>query len=524
MTLLASAFYGCSSSDTKKSGADFTLWTPIDVTSQAIGVTNYGDMMYFKELENRTGVSVEFLHPIQGSTGNEALVTLLADEVLPDMIEVNWTTYPGGPQAALDDDVLVRLDDYLEEFAPNYYKYVQNPEYKLDIMSKDGSYYAFNVLNIDDKRQFNGFFIRGDLLEKWGLSVPETIDEWTTVLARAKAEGYQYPLSLGVGPFSPTGTAGAFDTGFGFMRGIYAENGKITWGAMHPNYKAYLKQLADWYKAGYFSPGFKTADAATTDGDIVNDRSIVCWGGIGGTAGKLIPAGQKNIPGFKLVACPFPVPNKGDKPEYYGVTGEGDPRAIGITTSCNDIEKAVTWCDYVYSDEGTILHTFGIEGETFYTEDLPEGTEPHPVFGDKVYKYTDLITKHEGYNSVNEALWSRFFPANHAGLNQSNYYLDGFYPYQEQKDAIVMFNENNEVEKTHRIPTLAYTTDEANEIAELTSLAYAEFEKGFYAIITGERPLSDYDAILAKARKSGYDRILEIQQTVYDRMMKLANE
>ena len=58
MTLLASAFYGCSSSDTKKSGADFTLWTPIDVTSQAIGVTNYGDMMYFKELENRTGVSI----------------------------------------------------------------------------------------------------------------------------------------------------------------------------------------------------------------------------------------------------------------------------------------------------------------------------------------------------------------------------------------------------------------------------------------------------------------------------------
>ena len=87
-----------------------------------------------------------------------------------------------------------------------------------------------------------------------------------------------------------------------------------------------------------------------------------------------------------------------------------------------------------------------------------------------------------------------------------------------------MFNQNNDVEKTHALPVLARTIDEANERAELLSIANAEFEKSFYEIVVGERSLSDYDSILQKARKDGFDRILELDQIAYDRMMKLANK
>ena len=46
--------------------------------------------------QEMTGVKVEFIHPTQGSE-NEEFSVLIAGNLLPDIIEWEWTTtYPGG--------------------------------------------------------------------------------------------------------------------------------------------------------------------------------------------------------------------------------------------------------------------------------------------------------------------------------------------------------------------------------------------------------------------------------------------
>ena len=95
---------------------------------------------------------------------------------MPDLIEYNWSEYSGGPGQALDDDVIISLNDYLEDHAPNYYDYMEREKakahdytWKLQAISEDGRYYGFNVLDIGTKQCANGIFVRADLLKKWGM-------------------------------------------------------------------------------------------------------------------------------------------------------------------------------------------------------------------------------------------------------------------------------------------------------------------------------------------------------------------
>ena len=84
----------------------------------------------FQEMEKATGTKVEFLHPTSGSTGSEAFQILLASGDYPDMIEYSWASYAGGPQQAIDDGIIISLNDYLEDYAPNYYDWLEGEKGK----------------------------------------------------------------------------------------------------------------------------------------------------------------------------------------------------------------------------------------------------------------------------------------------------------------------------------------------------------------------------------------------------------
>ena len=148
--------------------------------------------------------------------------------------------------------------------------------------------------------------------------------------------------------------------------------------------------------------------------------------------GKLLPAMAESNPNYSLVGCPFPVLKEGDLVEMQPVSDLAGEPSIAITYQCgkDDEERykeAMTWCDYLYGEEGMILKSFGVEGKTFYTEKNPDGS----------IKYNYIISSPEeqakiGAHSVQAALYHFFRPANSPGFNQHPDYLDGFYPYQQQ--------------------------------------------------------------------------------------------
>ncbi|MBE7051872.1 MAG: extracellular solute-binding protein, partial [Ruminococcaceae bacterium] len=222
--LIASAFAGCGGNKVERvetDGSTFTYWCTMNSTTSRT-LSDYSEMLFYQEMEKATGVHIDFTHPIEGSTGNEAFIAMLSGSDLPDMMEYNWANYSGGPQQALDDEVVIELNDYLEEHAPSYYNYMEgeygkehNYAYKLAATTDDGRYYGFNVLNLGETRGFAGLYVRADLLKKWNMEIPETIDEWTAVFAKAKSEGFSRPFTCNIGVLSfRNATINSFNTAY----------------------------------------------------------------------------------------------------------------------------------------------------------------------------------------------------------------------------------------------------------------------------------------------------------------------
>lgn len=528
LALIVSAFAGCS--DKKEETASeaevntLTYWATLDSNCQAAGIANYNDLLLYQELEKRSGIHIDFIHPIQGSTGSEAFLTMLTSKELPDMVEYNWASYNGGSQKAIDDKVIISLDEYLEEYAPNYNDYMNgekgkanNNLYKLQSTTAEGHHYGFNVLNIGDTRIFSGICIRGDLLEKWGMELPETIDEWTAVFAKAKSEGFNAPFTGINFDISYIGATPSFNNAFNVGKYYYVEDGKVVYAPFQPGFKEYTAQMAEWVKLGYLDEGFVTNDSEKVKGNLTNGVSIAACGNIGGLMGTVNLAMAEKDPSFKLVAAPLPVSEKGGYASYRNMAGEASGLAIAISANCASPETAIGWCDYLYSEEGSILHAFGVEGDTYTVEERD---------GEKHYVYTEKITvpSKSGVNSISEALYKYMLPANHPGLNQHPDYLEGYYELQEQKDAVIFWNQNLEEAKKHNLPTLEFTEDEARAKTDILEIADTELEVALTDIILGKASIDTYDAAIEKAMENGFDKVLEIYQAAYDRYMEKINK
>ena len=107
--------------------------------------------------------SFEIHQPAAGQS-KDALNILLASGDLPDMIEYNWFDFPGGPEKAIADGYILRLNDIIDKYAPHYKKYLEeHPEIDKMLKTDNGSYYTFPFLRGDPLLQvYQGPIVRAD--------------------------------------------------------------------------------------------------------------------------------------------------------------------------------------------------------------------------------------------------------------------------------------------------------------------------------------------------------------------------
>ena len=545
LAVLAASFIGCGNKAQERrtfDGKNLTLWVSMATDTRNAGLSNNNEMFLFQEMEKRTGIHIDFIHPSLTMTGKEAVTTLFLDEELPDIIQYAWDAYPGGPTQAIEDGVIIALNEHidLKTVCPGYWSYVGNDNPENDARRKavtttEGNYYGFNDLNIGTTKGFSGLFTRRDKLAEWGMEVPKTIDDWEALFAKAKAEGFKKPLSCALSFLSCKSTTG--NTGSGFYPAfdiaayMYIDdlNGKpeVVYAPNQPGYTEYVSTLRDWFAKGYIDPDFATAATDVINSNMVNNESIASMGYVGSTFGTILPAAKAKNENFDLVACPFPTNIKtGEPAEFQAYNNPASSVAYAITWQCGDYEAAAKWCDYVYTEEGIVLRNFGMEGVHHTVEmrdDDGDGKE------EKHYVYTDLITNPENSdcNTVGEALYKYVLPANAPGYNQHIDYLMGYYQYDSQKEAIKTWNipsnkENGEGIDTpgeHTLPTLDFTQDESTEMAELRAVCESPLEATFVEVIMGKKNMDDWKAAVKTANDNGYTRIIEIYNDAYLRYL-----
>ena len=496
----------------EEKATSFTYWVPMNANI-ATRIQNYNEVAMYQQREKDSGIHIEFIHPALGQEA-EQFNLMIASRDLPDLVEYNWVNYQGGVQKAIDDGVIIKLNDYIDQYAPNFKKTVSDGSKLSKIYDKgsktdEGNYFAFPCFNIGSYRTFGGPMIRKDWLDELGLSVPETIDEWTTALKAFKEKkGAAQPLTGTSNYF--IGTTDAFNGAFGISKNMYLDGDTVKYGPMQKEYKDYLTLMHQCYQDGLLDQDFSTNKGTAVDANITKGKSGAVVGYLGSAMGRYLKQMQTEDPSYNLVCAPYPVQNKGDKNDFYIFEGDVNGRYLAITETCKDPVTATEWADYFYSEEGYYMVNFGIEGESY---NMVDGK---PV-------YTDEILHNKDGLSISEALGlSCRATAQAPGLKQAPEYLEQYYEFPQQVDGFKMWAENVEGVRKNRIPEgLSAAQDESEELSALSTDIYTYVEEMSLKFITGQEPLDNFDQFVDTLTSTfNVARYLEIEQNMYDRYLK----
>jgi putative aldouronate transport system substrate-binding protein len=470
----------------------------------------HADIPFFQDWQKKTGVPLKFLAP-PTNQGQQALNVLLASGDLPDMIEFDWQgAFPGGPEKAIKDGYILKLNDTIDKFAPNLKKYLkEHPEIDKQVKTDNGSYYSFPFIRGDDYlRVYQGPIIRKDWLDELGLPIPETIDDWyTTLKAFKEKKGATAAFSVVSvpRPFNELGN-GAFAGAYGVTRDFYIDNGTIKFGPAEKGYKDFLATLHKWYEEGLIDKNFATADGKALDANMASGATGVTVNNAGGGIGKWQPLITAKDPKGVLVAAPYPVLKKGDIAMY----GQKDPSfspggMVAITASSKNIETAAKLLDYGYSEEGHNYFNFGTEGVSYKMEN------GYP-------KYTDLLMKNPDKLAPAQAL-SLYVRGNYNGpFVQDKRYIEQYLALQTQRDAVTTWSKTD-VDK-HKLPPITATPEESTELAKIMTDLNTLVDEMTLKIILGTEPVDSFDKYQEKFKSVKLSRALEIKKASLDRFNK----
>ncbi|OAS21172.1 extracellular solute-binding protein [Paenibacillus oryzisoli] len=493
-----------------KSDKTLSYWG--EVTGNLTGVKGtHADTPFFQNWQKVTGVTMKFTAP-PTNQADQAINVMLATGDLPDMIEYDFQgKFPGGPEKAIKDGYILKLNDTIDKYAPNLKKYLkEHPDIDKQVKTDNGSYYVFPFIRGDDLlRVFQGPIVRKDWLDELGLPVPETIDDWyTTLKAFKEKKGATASFSVVSvpRPFNELAN-GAFASAFGVTRDFYMDDkGAIKFGPAEKGYKDFLATFHKWYAEGLIDKNFATADSKSLDANIASGATGVTVGNAGGGIGKWQPLISAKDPKGVLIAAPYPVLKKGDIAMYSQKDPANAPGgSVAITATSKNIETTAKLLDYGYSTEGALFFNFGTPGVSYNMENN------YP-------KYTDLLMKNPDKLAPAQAM-SMYIRGNYNGpFIQDKRYIEQYLALQTQRDALTTWSKTD-VDK-HKLPPITATPEESTELAKIMTDLNTIVDEMTLKIILGTEPVESFDKYMEKFNSVKLNRAIEIKKASLDRYNK----
>lgn len=463
-------------------------------------------------MERRTGIHIKFLHPPMGQE-NEQFNLMMASNDLPDMIYYGWQGIPGGPAKAINDGSIIKLNDLIDKYAPNLKKILEeNPDVRKQVELDDGTLYMFPFIRTDGAIMNSNYGpqLRKDWLDKLGLQVPKTIEDWHNVLVVFRDKDPNGNGKRDEVPFTGTGisTLGNFAAAWGILNGFYMDNGKVNYGPMQPAYRDFLKTMAQWYKEKLIDQDIATTDGKAFDYKVTNNLAGSYFGLIIGNMGRYLNLMKPKQPNFDLVGAPWPI---GPAGKQYTTTDLNRKSAYGegvaISSKNKHVKETVQWLDYGYSEEGHMLLNFGIEGQSY------KMVNGYP-------KYTDIIFKNPNGLSQDQAL-AQWAPAPvNAAFNQDKRYFEQMLTYQQQKDAA--FNTWLNADPSLCIPPITPTQEESQRLASIMNQINTYQQEMMAKFIMGKEPINDstWNKYVNTIKGMGIDEAIKIENAALERYNK----
>lgn len=464
------------------------------------GVDSYGDVAGVQKVAEATGVSIEW-NEMSMMTASEEFNLVVASGDYPDMLSGVASYYAGGQMKAFEDEVIIDLSDYVAEFAPLYYAAIKADE-ELYRQTKDDEGRALAIYAIYDEAINNeGAMIRKDWLDQVGKDVPTTFEELTDVMTAIQSE-------LGVAnPIYVNESVNFLAYGYG-VQGfdmvsssipIYQVDGIVRCSFVEDSYKDYITMLAQWYQTGLMNPNFMEFSSDLMSGEVeveINAERIAIWSGMVTNMTNY----YGNAPAESFEVVPAVITVDGGKDHITLATRSQD--AICITSACDEVELALGWINYWFTDEGSMLYNYGVEGDTY----VMDGDTP---------VYTDKVMNNE--LGVDATLFCRTFSL--AGCSFGYTVQERIYLLYEdyQTEAQLFWTENTD--GSYAVPTLSMTTEESDILAtygtDITTYASETLPK----FVMGELSMDQWDDYVDTLMSMNLEEIIAAYQAAYDRYL-----
>lgn len=487
-----------------------TYWVS-NHSAAAAQMKTFAEMGTYKELEKITGVKVEFQHPpLDSAQAKEQFNLMMVSDELPDVIDYGWLGYPGGPEKAIQDGKIIKLNELIDQYAPNLKKLLdENPDWKKQVTTDEGNMFMFPFFRGSDKvRVFYGPAIRQDWLDKVGMKVPTTIGEWHEVLKAFKEKdpngnGKQDEIPLFFSK-DDVGLDAPFLGAWGVNYSFYQDNGTVKFGPIQPEYKEFLTTMIQWYKEGLIDKDFAAPNDKLFDAKMTGDQLGAALVYNGGGIGKYANLMKDKDPKFNLVAAPYPVLNPGDKAIWGQKDFANNGFGAAISTSNKNPIETVKWLDYAYGKEGDLLFNYGKEGEAYTMKD---GV---PTFLPEVLNPPSGVSLQQSFAKHNRSTWSGPY------VLSDNFQMQ-YLQLDNQKKALEIWSAPTGERK---MPFVTPTKDESSTFASIMTDINTYRDEMFLKFIMGAEPIENFDKYVKKIESMGIQDAITIQQSALERFNK----
>lgn len=455
----------------------------------------------WQEAAKRTNISLKGTISLSNSNEEEAFNLMMSSGNLADIIGY---VDASSLEKLGRDGGMIPLNDLIKEHAPNIQKVLdEDARFRQTAYSLDGNIYQ--IPKNQELKAAEFWWIRQDWLDKLNLKAPTTVDELHDVLYAFRNEDPngnglkdEIPLFDRAGWKQPDEYLYLWDTSLEF----YPRDGKMKYEPLEENFKTGVSNMIKWYQEGLIDPEIFTRGASS--------RDTLLGGDLGGCTHDWVSTAnynstlQETIPGFQMVAIVPPADQNGVVKErvsrYPGV-------GWGISSQCKDPVTVIKFMDYFFTEEGSDLMNWGIEGDTF-TRDA-DGSK----------HFTDTVLQSE----LTPIGYLRSIGAQYRiGMCQ-----DGDYEYATMKEdgieANKLYNGHDEWFDDSLPPyldgkmALKYTSDDETEYKNIMASIKPYVDEKFQSWILGVNDFdSEYDTFIKELKARGIDRALEINQKAYD--------
>ena len=477
------------------------------ITWELSADTMYNDVsehIALKELEEATGVHLNLLAQSQAA-GQTNTNLMIASGDYADMI--GMFSYTTGMDAAVDDEIVVDLKDKIPEYSPDYYQYLIADGNKLwkSVQTDEGHIGAYVTVGAKPKVA-DGTMTFQFMLDELGVKKDDlrTVDQYEDYLTAAKNKyGMAAPLYL-PGDFMLDGDTLANTYGVALKVDAITgdlpwlvEDGEVKFGYLEDGFTEYVTLLHDWYEKGLIDSDTASHPTEYRDEDLINlvaNKQVAVFHRGDGLVDML-----SGISGEQVMPIYFPTVNADDTLHIGGgvdtVSGES---GTVITTGCDDLELAMQFMNYCYTEDWVLPSNYGVEGETY---DMVDGK---PEFQEWTYS-----TEGRTFSSV---LMDYTFLA----MVDANVETPG------RSEAALSCEDtwNDNIDNQNDYPVgAAMTIDEGDQYNRHAGDLVTLVKQYTAKFITGDEPLSNIPEFQQKLRDTGVQDCIDAKQSAYDRYM-----